>query len=112
MEDITPLNLEDSPKLFGMRYDQIIAVGISLVASTQFYTYFGQATFAGHAIGLWISLLFALIGPLYALITLNHSAGYWENLLNFYAGSTVFIPGPDPNPSRFLLDEPLPDFIE
>ena len=26
MEDITPLNLEDHPKLFGMRYDQLIAI--------------------------------------------------------------------------------------
>jgi len=112
MEDITPLNLEDSPKLFGMRYDQIIWVGASLVASTQFYTYFGTASFGGHAIGLWISIFFALIGPVYALVTLNHSPGHWDNLLNFYAGSTVFIPGPDPNPSRFLLDEQLPEFVE
>jgi hypothetical protein len=32
MEDITPLNLEDQPKLFGLRYDQLIAVLGALIA--------------------------------------------------------------------------------
>jgi hypothetical protein len=32
MDDVTPLNLEDSPKLFGMRFDQLIWILVSFVA--------------------------------------------------------------------------------
>jgi len=112
MEDITPLNLEDSPKLFGMRYDQLVAITISLIASTQLYTWLSPIMIGTHDLRLWLCIFIGIIGPAYCLITLNHSASHWETLLNFYAGSTVYIPGPDPNPSRFLLDEQLPDFVE
>lgn len=112
MEDITPLNLEDSPKLFGLRFDQLVWLVISLVVSTQFYSFCVELPFAGHDLRLYISLFFGLIGPAYCLVTLNHSANHWETLVNFYAGSSVFIPGPDPNPTRFLLDEKLPEFGE
>jgi hypothetical protein len=33
-------------------------------------------------------------------------------LINFYLTSQIMIPGPDPNPVRFLTDEKLPDFSE
>jgi hypothetical protein len=112
MEDITPLNLEDSPKLFGMRMDQLIALCISLVLSTQLYTWLSPVMIAGQDLRLYICLFFAGAGPIYCLITLNHSAGHWETILNFYAGSSIYMPGPDPNPSRFLYDEQLPDFVE
>ena len=112
MEDITPLNLEDSPKLFGMRYDQLIAILISLIVSTQLYSWMNPCRFAGQDLRLDFSIFLGLIGPMYALITMNNSVGSWENLLNFYLTSQVLIPGPDPNPVRFILDEQLPDFSE
>ncbi len=112
MDDITPLNLEDQPKLFGMRYDQLIAILGSLIASTQLYTWLNPIPFGGHDLRLDVTILIALIGPIYALVTLNHSASYWESLLGFYFAPQVFIPGPDPNPTRFLLDEELTDFSE
>ena len=112
MDDITPLNLEDSPKLFGLRYDQLIAILGSLVLSTQLYSWMMPINLAGQDIKLWIYLFFGLVGPFYCLVTLNHSASYWETLLNFYTGSKVLIPGPDPNTTRFLVDEKLPDFVE
>ena len=112
MEDITPLNLEDSPKLFGMRFDQLIAILISLILSTQIYSWMNETPFFGHDLRLDICIFIGLCGPVYSLVTLNHSTGYWENLLNFYMTSQILIPGPDPNPVRFLLDEQLPDFSE
>lgn len=113
MEDITPLNLEDQPKLFGMRYDQLIVVLGALILSTQLYSWMNPIpVMGGHDLRMDISILAFLIGPVYCLITINNSAGYWENVLNFYFGSQVLIPGPDPNPTRFLIDESLVDFTE
>jgi len=112
MEDITPLNLEDQPKLFGLRYDQLIAVLGSLIASTQLYTWLNPIPFGGHDLRLDVSILIGLIGPAYSLLTLNSSASHWETLINFYFSASVYIPGPDPNPTRFLLDEELIDFFE
>ncbi len=112
MEDITPLNLEDQPKLFGMRYDQLIAILSSLIVSTQLYSWLNPVPFAGQDLRLDASILIGLIGPAYALITLNSSAAHWENVLSFYFSSRIFIPGPDPNPTRFLVDEQLTDFNE
>jgi hypothetical protein len=113
MEDVTPLNLEDSPKLFGMRYDQLVSITISLILSTQLYTWLSPIPImGGHDLRLDLCILIGLAGPVYCLITLNHSASHWETLLNFYAGSSVYIPGPDPDPKRFLLDEQLPEFGE
>jgi len=112
MDDITPLNLEDQPKLFGLRYDQLIAVLASLIVSTQLYTWLNPIPFGGHDLRLDVTILIALIGPIYSLVTLNHSASYWESLLGFHMTAQVYIPGPDPNPTRFLLDEELTDFSE
>src|ERR1700730_3108480 len=112
MEDITPLNLEDHPKLFGMRYDQLIAILGSLIVSTQLYSWLNPVPFAGHDLRLDLAIFMGLIGPVYCLVTMNHSASHWENVLGFYFGSLVFIPGPDPNPVRFLTDEELLDFGE
>ncbi len=112
MEDITPLNLEDQPKLFGLRYDQLIAILASLIVSTQLYSWLNPVPFAGHDLRLDIAILIGMIGPIYALFTLNNSAAHWENVLNFFLSSKVYIPGPDPNPNRFLLDEELVDFSE
>lgn len=112
MEDITPLNLEDHPKLFGLRYDQLIAILISLIVSTQLYSWMNPVPFAGQDLRLDISIFLGLLGPLYALVTLNGTSGGWENLMNYYFSSQIMIPGPDPNPVRFLTDEELPDFCE
>lgn len=112
MDDVTPLNLEDSPKLFGLRYDQLVWITASLIASTQFYSLMNPMPVLGHDLRLYISIFLGLIGPVYCLATLNHSSGHWETLLNFYVGSSIYIPGPDPNPTRFLLDEKLPEFGE
>jgi len=112
MEDITPLNLEDQPKLFGLRYDQLIAVLISLMISTQLYSWIDPIPFAGHDLRTDVCIFIFLIGPLYALFTMHNSSSYWENILNFYVTSTILIPGPDPNPTRFLVDEELVDFVE
>src|SRR5262245_32777263 len=112
MEDITPLNLEDHPKLFGLRYDQLIAILGALIASSQLYSWLEPIPFAGQDLRLDIAIFLFLIGPLYCLVTLNNSAGYWETLINYYISPQVYIPGPDPNPTRFLVDEQLVDFCE
>ena len=112
MEDITPLNLEDQPKLFGLRYDQLIAILGSLIVSTQLYSWLDPVPFAGQDLRLDVSILLGLIGPAYALVTINSTASQWEYLLNHYFTSQVLIPGPDPNPTRFLVDEELTDFNE
>lgn len=112
MEDNTPLNLEDQPKLFGLRYDQLITILGTLIGSTQLYSWLEPIPFAGQDLRLDLSIFIFLIGPLYCLITMNNSASQWETLLNFYFSPQIYIPGPDPNPSRFLLDEELVDFCE
>jgi len=112
MEDITPLNLEDHPKLFGLKYDQLIAILVSLILASQFYSWCNPINLAGQDFRLDISILLGMLGPIYCLLTLNNSAANWENLVNFYLSSQVYIPGPDPNPTRFLLDENLPHFTE
>jgi hypothetical protein len=112
MEDITPLNLEDQPKLFGLRYDQLIAILGSLIVSTQLYSWLNPVPFAGHDLRLDVSIFLGLIGPVYCLLTANNSASHWETLLNFFFSSKVYIPGPDPNPTRFLIDEELSAFSE
>ncbi len=113
MEDLTPLNLEDQPKLFGLRYDQLIVVLGTLILSTQFYSFCCPVPiFGGHDLRLDISIFFFIIGPLYCLFTMNNSSGYWENILGHYVSPQIFIPGPDPNPTRFLVDEELVDFCE
>jgi hypothetical protein len=112
MEDITPLNLEDQPKLFGLKYDQLIAVLAALIGSTQLYSWLEPIPFAGQDLRLDVSILIFLVGPIYCLVTMNNSAGNWENILNFYVSPQIYIPGPDPNPTRFLVDEDLVDFCE
>lgn len=113
MEDITPLNLEDQPKLFGMRYDQLIAILASLIVSTEFYSWVCPIPiFGGHDLRLDIAILLFLFGPIYCLVTYNNSIGNWEGILNHYFASQIYIPGPDPNPTRFLVDETLVEFSE
>ena len=112
MEDITPLNLEDSPKLFGMRYDQLVACLISLIVSTQFYSWCNPIHVCGHDLRMYMAIFFALAGPVYALFTMHHNMGHWDDIITFYSAPQIFIPGPDPNPIRFLTDEELPEFLE
>ncbi len=113
MEDVTPLNLEDSPKLFGMRYDQLIAILASMMISTQLFSWMNPILImGGHDLRTDICIFIFLCGPAYCLVSLNNANGYWENILNFHAASQVLIPGPDPNPTRFLVDEVLVDFSE
>ena len=112
MEDITPLNLEDQPKLFGLRYDQLMAVLVALIVSTQLYSWLEPIPFAGQDLRLDASIFIFLIGPVYCLVSMNNTGSYWENVVNFFVTSSIFIPGPDPNPTRFLMDEELLDFCE
>ncbi len=112
MDDITPLNLEDSPKLFGLRYDQLFTLLGTVLGAMQLYTYLNPIMFGTHDLRVYLCIFIGMIGPVYCLLTLNHSTNYWETLLNFYVGNRIFVPGPDPNPQRFLLEEPLPDFTE
>jgi hypothetical protein len=112
MEDVTPLNLEDHPKLFGLRYDQLIAILASLIISTQIYSWFNPINFAGQDLRFDFCIFIALLGPIYALVTFNNSAANWETIINFYATSQIYIPGADPNPRRLLIDDELPQFSE
>lgn len=113
MEDITPLNLEDQPKLFGLRYDQLLVVLGTLILSTQLYSWMNPLpVMGGHDLRLDIAIFIFILGPLYCLITINNSSGYLETFLGHYVSPQVFIPGPDPNPTRFLTDEALVDFSE
>ena len=113
MEDITPLNLEDHPKLFGLRYDQLIAILGAMIASTQLYSRMQPVPIGGgQDLRLDLAIFLFMLGPLYCLITLHNANGGWENLLNFYFAPQIYIPGPDPNPTRFLHDEKLIDFYE
>jgi hypothetical protein len=83
---------------------------ISLVVSTQLYAWMSPIPFAGQDIRVHICIVLGLIGPAYCLVTIHQSGGQWESLFNHYMSSQLFIPGPDPNPVRFLKDEALPDF--
>jgi hypothetical protein len=58
------------------------------------------------------ALFLGILGPAYALLSANGSMGSWEAIMNFYLTSQVMIPGPDPNPVRFIVDENLPAFTE
>lgn len=112
MEDITPLNLEDQPKLFGLRHDQLIVVLVTLLLGTQLMNWLPQVQLGGQDLRMDACIFIMLLGPLYCLVTLNNSAGYLETVLNFFLSTHVYIPGPDPNPVRFLEDEPIVDFTE
>jgi hypothetical protein len=112
VDDITPLNLEDQPKLFGLRYDQLIAILAGLIGASQLYSWLNPIPFFGHDLRTIIALFIFGLGPLYALITMNDSGNKWEQVVNFYVSSSVYIPGPDPNPTRFLVDETLVAFNE
>ncbi len=112
MDDITPLNLDDSPKLFGLRYDQLIAILASLIISSQLYSWLDPVMAFGQDLRLDFSIFLGLLGPLYCLVTLNHAASHWETIMNYYVSPQIFMPGADPNPVRFLTDEKLPEFAE
>src|SRR5207237_529374 len=107
-----PLNLEDHPKLFGLRYDQLLAVLISLLVATQLYSWMSPMKIGGQDLRMDLSILIMLIGPVYCLITLNNSSTNLESAINFLFASHIYIPGPDPNPERFLTDENLDTFTE
>jgi hypothetical protein len=112
MEDTTPLNLEDQPKLFGLRFDQLIAILVTFILATQLYSWLNPVPFAGHDLRFDLAVFIGLLGPAYAVLMMNNSGRYWENLLNFIFSSQVLIPGPDPNPVRYLVDEESIDFYE
>jgi len=112
MDDVTPLNLEDSPKLFGLKYDQLIAILASMILASQFYSWCNPMNFAGTDLRMDIAVFIGLVGPFYTLVTMNNSSSGLGNVVNFLFTSSVLIPGPDPNPTRFLLDEKLPQFSE
>ena len=64
MEDITPLNLEDQPKLFGLRHDQLIVVLVTLLAATQLFSWLPQVQFCGQDLRLDVCIFIMLLGPL------------------------------------------------
>lgn len=111
MEDITPLNLEDQPKLFGLKYDQLICILICMIGSTQVYSWMAPVMMGNHDLRLYVAIFIFMIGPIYCLVTMNDSANF-EAILNHYVSASIYIPGPDPNPTRFLVDEELVDFCE
>ncbi len=112
MDDITPLNLEDQPKLFGLRFDQLIAILVTFIIATQLYSWLNPIPFAGHDLRLDLAIFIGLLGPAYTVLMMNNSSRYWENLLNFVFAPQVLIPGPDPRPERYLLNEDCVDFYE
>jgi hypothetical protein len=76
MDDVTPLNLEDSPKLFGMRFDQLIWILVSFVVSTQLWSWMMPINLAGQDIKIWICIFVGMIGPFThwsPIITLLHT---------------------------------------
>ena len=56
------------PKLFGLRYHQLMAILLSFIASTQLYSEMAPIQVIGHDIRLYLCLLIALLGPAYCLI--------------------------------------------
>ena len=56
------------PKLFGLRYHQLVAVLLSLIAATQLYSGINPINVAGLDIRPYICLFVALLGPSYCLI--------------------------------------------
>lgn len=111
MEDITPLNLEDSPKLFGLRYDQLICVLGTFILSTQLYSWMEPTQFLGQDLRTMLAIFIFMIGPVYCLVN-NGGGGNYEFAINNIFTSQIYIPGPDPNPIRFLTDEQYIDFPE
>lgn len=112
MEDITPLNLEDHPKLFGLKYNQLVAIFVSLILSTQLYSWLNPVMIAGQDLRLYFCIFIFLIGPFYAVLNQNDSATQLDKIANYFVSCQIFMPGPDPNPVRFLTDEALPEFSE
>lgn len=113
MEDVTPLNLEDQPKLFGLRFDQLTVVLVTLILASQLYSWLSPIPFwGGQDLRTDMAIFIFLLGPLYCLITANNTAAHWETLLSYYMTPQIYVPGPDHNPVRFLMDETLADFIE
>ncbi len=114
MNDITPLNLEDSPKLFGLRVDQLLACAGSLVVASQLYSWCQPIPIMGgqQDLRMYIAIFILLIGPGYSLVTLNASGSFWDTAIDYYITPQTYIPGADPKVDRFLLDEDLPDFID
>ncbi|MFA7336300.1 MAG: hypothetical protein WC028_05910 [Candidatus Obscuribacterales bacterium] len=56
------------PKLFGLRYHQLIAVLVGFIAATQLYSWMAPIPVGGHDIRLYLCLLIALLGPAYCLV--------------------------------------------
>ena len=114
MNDITPLNLEDSPKLFGLRVDQLIACAASLVVASQLYSWCQPIPIMGgqQDLRMYIAIFILFIGPGYSLVTLNASGSFWDTAIDFYISPQTFIPGSDPKQDRFIMDEELPEFID
>lgn len=113
MDDITPLNLEDQPKLFGLRYDQLVACLAGLIVSSQMYSWCQPIPIVGgHDLRMFIAVFLCLLGPAYSLVTMNASGNIWDSAFDFYLTPQTYIPGADPRPARFLIDEELPEFID
>ncbi len=114
MQDVTPLNLEDQPKLFGLRYDQLVACLAGLIVSSQMYSWCAPIPIMGgqHDLRTYIAIFLCLLGPAYSLVTLNASGSFWETAIDFYITPQTYIPGADSRTVRFLIDEDLPEFID
>ncbi len=58
---------EKVPKLFGLRYHQLIAVLLSLVTSTQLYSWMAPFQVGEQDIRLFLCLFVAVLGPMYCV---------------------------------------------
>lgn len=56
------------PKMFGLRYHQLVAVLLSVIAATQLYSGMNPIDVGGHDIRPYLCLFIALLGPAYCLV--------------------------------------------
>jgi hypothetical protein len=68
IEPLEPNHDQEVPKLFGLRYHQLMAVLISFIAATQLYSWMAPIEVSGHDIKIYLCLFIALFGPAYCLI--------------------------------------------
>ena len=78
MNDNTPPKSERM--LFGLLYDQLVAVTLSLIASTQLYTLLDPIPFCGHELRSYLCLFIGMMGPAYCFVPRNKWAVWLRRL--------------------------------
>jgi hypothetical protein len=61
------------PKLFGLRFDQLIVLLGCMIAGCQFYAVMSAIPFAGHDLRMYIAIALLLLGPVYCWFTRKSS---------------------------------------